>query len=131
MADVSSLRRKLQDKAEQACLNAVIDMIQDLKSESPVLTGETRDSIDYEPINISDESISYRIVSPTPQGQWVEEGTSPHDIYGNPYLAWVGSRGPVVINASRTPVHHPGTSPKPWFHPVTDRWNDYLRQNWN
>lgn len=74
---------------------------------------------------------SFMVSSPAEYSSYVEEGTSPHDIFGNPYLAWEGGNGIVIINASKTPVHHPGTRAEPFFNPAVESWADKLQERFN
>jgi hypothetical protein len=45
-------------------------------------------------------------------GLWLEKGTKPHKITGNPWLYWKGARHPVRF------VNHPGTRPYPFIKPA-------------
>lgn len=54
---------------------------------------------------------------------FTDEGTAPHDIFGHPYLAFDVDGVHVVINASVTPVRHPGTDGTRWWSDTIDDAN--------
>jgi hypothetical protein len=64
--------------------------------------GQTHELYDQTFIDI-DGFLDRSIWSPVPQWDYVIEGTSPHEIFGNPWLYWPGALHPVHH------VHHPGT----------------------
>jgi hypothetical protein len=72
-------------------------------------TGETERSV-FGPI-VERVGNTFQVVvgATAKQAVFLEEGTRPHEILGNPFLAWDGAAGRVVINAGVTPVQHPGT----------------------
>lgn len=129
MANADDLRAQLLEKATTAVEQAVEVMVQDLRNEAPNATGETSQAIFSEPITQTTDFISYHVSSPTPQGEWVEDGTAPHLIVpiNAKVLHWVGADGDVFAAS----VDHPGMPPRPWFHPITDAWADYLTAAYN
>ena len=64
----------------------------------PVDTGALRSSI-----STSGGGLDYSITASTPYAKYIEDGTSPHIIKGNPYLIWDGQ-----INGPVKSVNHPG-----------------------
>jgi hypothetical protein len=64
----------------------------------PVDTGALRSSI-----ATSGGGFDYTITASTPYAKYIEDGTRPHIINGNPYLVWDGQ-----IYDSITSVNHPG-----------------------
>lgn len=66
---------------------------------APIDTGELRRSI-----AISGGGLEYEIGTNLYYAYWMEEGTGPHVITGNPWLFWPGASHPVRS------VMHPGTN---------------------
>lgn len=124
MADATQVRAHLIDWADQVFQAATKSLAEDLRAAAPVGTGptsgETRDSVTLIPES-SPPVFAARALSPTPQGEWAENGTPAHTIlpHGNALVFEVG--GQTVFAKI---VHHPGTAAKPWFHPTLD--NGYL-----
>ena len=67
------------------------------KELAPVDTGELRRSITTE-----GNGLDYEISTNLEYSEYIEDGTSPHIINGNPYLYWEGASHPVRR------VNHPG-----------------------
>ena len=67
------------------------------KELAPVDTGELRRSIVTE-----GSGLDYEISTNLEYSEYIEDGTSPHIINGNPYLYWEGASHPVRS------VNHPG-----------------------
>ena len=67
------------------------------KELAPVDTGELRRSITTE-----GSGLDYEISTDLEYSEYIEDGTSPHIINGNPYLYWEGASHPVRS------VNHPG-----------------------
>lgn len=64
----------------------------------PIDTGALRSSI-----STSGGGLDYSITANTPYAKYIEDGTRPHVITGNPYLVWDGQ-----INGPVKSVNHPG-----------------------
>lgn len=64
----------------------------------PIDTGALRSSI-----STSGGGLDYSITASTDYAKYIEDGTSPHVITGNPYLRWDGQ-----INGPVKSVNHPG-----------------------
>lgn len=64
----------------------------------PIDTGALRSSI-----STSGGGLDYSITASTPYAKYIEDGTNPHVITGNPYLRWDGQ-----INGPVKSVNHPG-----------------------
>ena len=64
----------------------------------PIDTGALRSSI-----STSGGGLDYSITASTPYAKYIEDGTRPHIITGNPYLRWDGQ-----INGPVKSVNHPG-----------------------
>ena len=67
------------------------------KELAPIDTGELRRSITTE-----GSGLDYEISTNLEYSEYIEDGTSPHIINGNPYLYWEGASHPVRS------VNHPG-----------------------
>ena len=67
------------------------------KELAPIDTGELRRSITTE-----GSGLDYEISTNLEYSEYIEDGTSPHIINGNPYLYWEGASHPVRR------VNHPG-----------------------
>ena len=67
------------------------------KELAPIDTGELRRSITTE-----GSGLDYEISTNLEYSEYIEDGTSPHIINGNPYLYWEGASHPV------RKVNHPG-----------------------
>ena len=67
------------------------------KELAPIDTGELRRSIVTE-----GSGLDYEIGTNLEYSEYIEDGTSPHIINGNPYLYWEGASHPVKS------VNHPG-----------------------
>lgn len=124
MANVSDLRNQAIEKYN-ACVDlAVGQMVNDLRLSAPYATGQTSREIYSQPTSSSTESISYNIAAPTPQGEFVEDGTSPHIIVPvNAKALHFFIQGDEVFAKK---VHHPGMPARPWFRPILEQWSDYL-----
>ena len=68
------------------------------KELAPVDTGDLRRSI-----HVDGGGLEYDISTNVEYAPYMEYGTSPHIIHGNPWLSWKGQQFPVKT------VHHPGT----------------------
>lgn len=117
MADASQVRAHLIQWATDVFETATRSLLEDLREAAPVGDnpgGETRDSLQLIPES-TPPVFAARLISPTPQGEWVEEGTTPHVIrpHGKVLVFDVG--GETVF--ARV-VHHPGTPARPWFRPT-------------
>lgn len=85
-----AVSRELEDTAHKVERQA--------KELVPVDTGALRSSI-----STSGSGLNYDITASTPYAEYIEDGTSPHVITGNPYLRWDGQ-----INGPVKSVNHPG-----------------------
>jgi len=106
--------------SEQVFRAASTVLLVEVKAAAPIgqgeQGGETQDKVNLVPES-SPPVFSARIVSPTPQSDWTEYGTSPHLIlpHGNVLVFEVG--GQTVFAKV---VHHPGNAAKPWFFPTIE-----------
>lgn len=72
-------------------------------------TGELRRNITARPVESSHKGCTWEIVSPMPYSRFVEEGTRPHAIFGNPDLVFFWEKHGRWVRTDR--VNHPGTQP--------------------
>lgn len=85
-----AISRELEDTAHKVERQA--------KELVPIDTGALRSSI-----ATRGSGLTYDITASTPYARYIEDGTSPHIIKGNPYLVWDGQ-----INGPVKSVNHPG-----------------------
>lgn len=86
----------------------------DAKAGCPRKTGHLAESIHHE---ITGDGKTARIGTNVDYALSVELGSRPHIIRGNPYLAFDGDNGRVVVRE----VHHPGTPEQPFLRPALFR----------
>lgn len=129
--------------AEQVGDEASRDMLDELRVAAPLgETGDTVRGLEVVPAGGGDR-MAWWVRSKSPHGDYVEEGTPPHVILPRTakVLRFLGGTGRIsqpspnqriptraggVVFA--TQVNHPGTPARPWFHPLVDRWADYLQR---
>lgn len=85
-----------------------------LQSIVPVKTGELKKSINWNENGIWSTAEHYK---------YVDEGTKPHKITGNPFLAFQINGANIVVRS----VNHPGTKPRN----LTNKTEDYINNNIN
>ena len=85
-----------------------------LQSIVPVKTGELKKSINWDENGIWSTAEHYK---------YVDEGTKPHKITGNPFLAFQINGANIVVRS----VNHPGTKPRN----LTNKTEDYINNNIN
>lgn len=131
MANTDELRQRVLRYGDQLASQTVDLLMQELHDAAPVsgdsTGGHMRDMITAQRESDSPH-VAYRIVSPAPQSEWTEEGTTPHLITprgsGYPLKFFWPKVGKVV----RFPyVNHPGNAAKPWFRPTLANWSDRLQ----
>lgn len=93
--DVDAVERAIEEEFEEVA----DDVKKTARNLVPVDTGALRNSIDT-----TGSGLSYDIFAITDYARYIEYGTAPHVITGNPYLFWDPDIGP------RTEVWHPGNS---------------------
>lgn len=129
LVDTSRLRDELTRRGEAAFSAAVDEMALFTRAESPVDTGETRQSVTTE-ITSGPPFCSAVLEAPTPQARYTDEGTGPHVIEGNPLLVFEWQGRTVFFRS----VNHPGsTKHVGWFSEGVvndDRWGSALESGW-
>lgn len=106
-AGVSEMHSSLYNAMRDAT-NTVKNHIQDI---TPYKTGTLRRSIQTQINDNGATGLVYNDPAQAPYGIYVEEGTSPHDIYpvSRQALFWKGALNPYAH------VSHPGTQAHPFF----------------
>lgn len=143
MADATALRERTIRYGAEVMREAEALMVAELREAAPLgETGDTRRGIDSAPGG-SATVPAFTVVSTGKGGEFVEDGTQPHEIVPRNagalrFLAGSGrvsqpspnqrvaTRGGGVVFAKR--VMHPGTPPRPWFRPVTERFPEILER---
>lgn len=117
MADTSGLERSIQNWAKLVHHQTVLSLADELTQTVPVRTGFLRDS--QEVVQRDDET--WEIRYPVEYASWLDEGTDPHPIEGNPLLAFFWEAiGEFVIVPH---VDHPGTEATEWWSSVMSEEN--------
>lgn len=143
MADASALRARLYQRADAIVGEAERLMVAALREAAPLgQTGDTRRGID----SVAGGSTlrpAFTLRSSAKGGDFVEVGTRPHVIrpkngsalrflgggrrisQGAPNSRIATRAGGVVFAKE---VRHPGTPARPWFRPVVERFDEFLRR---
>lgn len=108
--DMSSLIADLENLGLEAFAEGQQILGERMQEAAPVDTGELRDSIELT-IAGGGTVITGSIAFTAPQAEWTNSGTRPHEITGNPTLAF--DIGGVTVFATR--VDHPGNQGSHWF----------------
>lgn len=126
MADVAELRAKITAWGERVHRAATADMA--AKLTPPRKTGRFEGTRQVDPTSGSGPTFVSTIGYPGELGEWLDEGTSPHLIEGNPFLSfyWPRAGGRVVFRS----VQHPGTPGTNFWSRVmhTDSWYQSLNR---
>jgi len=112
------LTARITQHAQDVVEAAQQQILDDLDEVVPVDTGELRDSRSVE-YRDGTRSSGFMVTYTAPQGVWTDLGTSPHEIHGNPFLAfdWGGER--VIVRS----VQHPGNQGTFW-------WTNIMNLDW-
>lgn len=122
MADASDLRRRLIRARDASVEHAARrDIVPGLKQILWRDTGETAERTAVVDVRSTGTSTTATIEAPTPQANYMEEGTQPHIIRPRRAKALRFHVGGRVVFAKM--VRHPGTRPDPRFFP-------FIRQHW-
>lgn len=121
--DTSALRQRIIDGAARAVDRATEALRDELQYDAPYRSGDTYRGITAELGQGDATRPSATIRSATPQGNWVNDGTPPHVIFGNPLRFVVGG---AVVFARK--VNHPGTSPTHWWDNPVSFWPTRVRE---
>lgn len=115
--DVSDLRESVSNWANDAAGQALDQMGQDLRDRAPYGASEGGhdgphlvDTLETT-ITSQGEVWTGEIAFTAEHASFVSEGTSPHEIQGNPLLAFPFGGGTVIVHS----VQHPGSPANPFF----------------
>lgn len=117
--DFRRIEVELSDAARRGALAGAQAGIAQAKASHPYTdrTGKLT-STSYARLDISTPGGAMaRMVWPVKYASFVENGTSPHAIFGNPLLHFIWKGVTVTFRA----VHHPGTKPYPFAGPALQK----------
>ncbi len=126
MADVSGLLVELENLATQAFVDAQQAFIELLIEAAPRKTGALAESFRAS-VGSTGVVVTGEIWNTQQYASYVDEGTAPHEIQGNPLLAFDFGGTTVIVHS----VQHPGTDPDPFWtdHVTDDQWAFLLQQS--
>lgn len=127
MADVSSLRQKVQTRAARAQVLAAADMKTAYRAASPYKSGDTQESVDVVNFVVGRDRLTCVAHATTPQARWTDEGTRPHTIRPrHKKVLRFKYKGRLVYARQ---VNHPGTKATRWFSSLGAReWGPALER---
>lgn len=116
MADTSELLAQIENLGSEAFVSAQDAFIQLLIEAAPIDTGVLRESFQAT-VGSAGTIVTGTITNTQEYSSFTDTGTAPHEITGNPYLAFSVGGVDVVV----TSVQHPGTAGTNWW---TDNMTD-------
>jgi hypothetical protein len=116
MAEITGLLQAVKSWAEETTALAAQKMGELLDDQVPVATGALRDSQVIEETGDNE----WQVVYEADYAEVSDTGSAPHEIVGNPLLAFEWEGELVIVHS----VQHPGTPRTGWF---TDTFTD---ENW-
>lgn len=125
--DVSGAQDVIRQRFAQLADDAFQALLLDLNEKAPrsdVDHDHMADLIELTASEDTDTSVSRTIHSPADYSSFVDEGTGPHRIDGNPLLAFTASDGTRVVVRY---VNHPGTTRTGWWSDPTGNLLEYLQ----
>lgn len=125
MPVADQLRQAVVARGQAVFDSAVDALMADLRDAAPELTGATKRGLRESPVG-APPLLAVQVESTTPQGDYVEGGTTPHLILPRRSAALVFEGRDGTVFARR--VDHPGSPARPWFRPVVGRWPRYLAE---
>lgn len=135
VADVSNLELLLRKYSFEVVDEAADRMVEAMKADVPVRTGELRDSIHRGPVVETGGGCNVQIEADADQALWVDGGTRPHDIIATQdhgMLVFEVDGGiTIFLGDDNNPgeVWHPGTAPNPFFSErMPNRWPILLQE---
>lgn len=131
-ADVTALRDSVERWANAAAGQALDTLAQTVRDKAPYGAGENERGgphlVDTLETTITSEGEQWagEIAFTADHASFVDEGTSPHVIEGNPLLAFEWEGQTVIVHS----VQHPGTQANPFFSEgvTDDTWAEALEQ---
>lgn len=127
MADVSALRQQIQTRSARAHVIASGRMKTRYRQAAPYKSGDTQESVDVVNFSATSRELACTAVATTPQAEWTDKGTDPHEIRPNAKKALrFRYRGRIVFAKV---VNHPGNKGTGWFSKLGARdWPGELQQ---
>jgi hypothetical protein len=127
VADLTAVRQKLHTRARQAQVLAAADMKTRYRRASPYKSGDTQESVDVINFTATGSTLTCTAVATTPQAEWTDKGTRPHDIRPRNKKALRFKVGGRTVFAKV--VHHPGNDGTRWFSNTGPReWSGALQR---
>lgn len=119
--DTSGLRRQLLDGGARVTEAAAQALARDIDATSaPVDTGELVGSG-----RVATVGTVATLTYDAEHASFQDDGTGPHEIRGNPYLAFSVGGVNIVVRS----VQHPGsTKNKGWFSDRTQEWPEFVQR---
>jgi len=120
MADTSGLEAGVREWAARVAEQAIVDLSVTLQEAAPVRTGELRGSVEVDgPHDTGGEAVG-SVGFAADHASYTDEGTEPHEIVGNPLLAFEWNGTTVIVHS----VQHPGTEGTHWWtdNATDDEW---------
>lgn len=108
--DSSALRAELSQWFDEAFDRAGGDWLAELEGVAPYATGELVASGRFDSFG-GGPAYSGEMAFDAPQALWTDEGTKPHQIVGNPLLAFEWQGRTMIVHS----VNHPGTPATLWW----------------
>jgi hypothetical protein len=125
--DATGLRDRVIARFSQVADDAVQAMIVDMSEHGPRSDEAHEHMVDLVTVaDFADDAphLSRHVVSPAEYSSYVDEGTEPHEIHGNPLLVFYWPKTGRTMFLPR--VQHPGTSRTGWWTDTLARWPDFV-----
>lgn len=133
LADLADYARDLRDRAASKAQDDTIanTPVSEAQPGSNRVPGTLRDNIILRDESDDGTRFSVSIVADTDYAGFVDDGTDPHPIVGNPNLTFWWPEGPRGVGFyTYRSVMHPGTQPRRFFtEPMPDRWENALNES--
>lgn len=109
--DTSGLEAGVREWAARVAEAALVDFSVVLQEAAPLGEGTLRGSLELDgPHDTGGEQVG-SVAFPVDHASYTDEGTDPHEIVGNPLLAFEWNGATVIVHS----VQHPGTRGTGWW----------------
>lgn len=128
VVDIEPLKDAIRQRAAQLADDAVQAMFLDMEANGPRSDEDHEHMTSMLEVTESEDGdmlITRTVRSPAEYSSYVDEGTPPHRIEGNPLLAFTARDGSRVIVRY---VNHPGTERTGWWTDTLAKWSEYVAQ---
>jgi hypothetical protein len=123
--DASGLLQTIEDHALARVAAAGDLMVEKKQATAPIgQTGELHDSIAVTGTSGGGGTASVTIACPVEYASYTDEGTEPHDIFGNPLLVFTGRDGTLVF------THHVDWVPDGGVEQNRGWWSTTMETDW-